>query len=379
MRTLLLELRCSSCGVSADADRVQRRCGDCGGALLAHYDMGRGGPGLRQVLGRRPGLLRVHELAPLRSHHFPTLGEGATPLLPGEGLAVELDLPHLVIKDEGQNPSGSWECRGVSVATARARELGIGRISMRSAGDSARAAAAYGALQGLDVRLQIPEDSSAQLQDELRSRGAELQLLPWAQIQQPDGEAQIGGDGGWLDLSAMAEPFRLEGAKTLGFELIYDLGRVPDAILCPTGTGLAIAALGKAFDEMEALGWIAAVRPRLVAVQAESFAPLVHAFRKHRDQVQAWTRSSGGAPRELRCSAPQASALALEALRSSRGTAIAVPEREIAAGQSLLARRLGLAGSGASGACVAAARALRQSGFLHREALVVAVSPSNGQ
>jgi threonine synthase len=377
VRTLLLEFRCASCGGVAEADRIQRRCSDCGGALLARYDLSRGAPGLRQVLGRPPGLLRVHELSPLRSHHFATLGEGATPLLPGEGLAVELDLPHLVIKDEGQNPSGSWECRGVSVATARARELGIGRISLCSAGDSARAAAAYGALQGLDVRLQIPDDSPASLLDELRGRGAELQLLPWAQIQQQDSAEHKNGDG-WLDLSAMAEPFRLEGAKTLGFELIYDLGRVPDAIICPTGTGLAIAAIGKAFDEMEAMGWIAAVRPRLVAVQSDTFAPLVHAFRKHRDQVQAWTKASDSAPRELRCSSTQASALALDALRSSRGTAIAVPEREIAAGQRLLARRLGLAGSAATGAAVAAARALRQSGFLHREALVVAVSPSNG-
>jgi len=331
------------------------------------------------VLKRPPGLLRLSELAPLQSHHFPTLGEGATPLLPGEGPAVELDLPHLLVKDEGQNPSGSWEARGISVAAAKARELGIGRICLRSAGDSARAAASYGALQGLDVMLQIPEDSSPELQEELRDRGAELELLPWREIELAAAGGQDNGAGGWLDLSAMAEPFRIEGAKTLGFELIYDLGRVPDAILCPTGTGMAIAAIGKAFDEMESMGWIGPVRPRLVAVQAESFAPLVHAFRKHHDQLQPWSRAANTAARELRCSSKQASMLALAALRSSRGTAVTVGEKDIRAGFSMLNRRLGLTGSVATGACVAAAKQLRQSGFLRREALVVLVSPSNRQ
>lgn len=345
--------------------------------MLARYDLGRGAPGLRQVLKRPAGLLRLSELAPLQSHHFPTLGEGATPLLPGEGLAVELDLPHLLVKDEGQNPSGSWEARGVAVAVAKARELGIGRICLRSAGDAARAAASYAALQGLDVKLQIPEDSAPELLDELRERGAELQLVPWSEIESASANGLARGGDGWLDLSAMAEPFRLEGAKTLGFELIYDLGRVPDAILCPTGTGMGIAALGKAFDEMEAMGWIGPVRPRLVAVQAESFAPLVHAFRKQHDQLQPWRRTADTAARELRCSSQQASMLALTALRSSRGTAVAVGEKDMRAGLSMLTRRLGLAGSAATGACVAAAKQLRQKGFLRREALIVLVSPSN--
>ena len=375
MRSLLADLRCSSCGSTAESDRVQRSCAECGGPLLARYDLARGTPGLRQVLKRPPGLLRLSELAPLQSHHFATLGEGATPLLPGEGLSVELDLPHLLVKDEGQNPTGSWESRGIAVAAARARELGIGRIYLRAAGDSARAAASYAALQG----LQIPQDSRPELIDELRERGAELQLLPWSDLEQSNSDQQGSDSEGWLNLSAMAEPFRLEGAKTLGFEFIYDLGRVPDAILCPTGTGLAIAALGKAFDEMEDMGWIGSVRPRFVAVQADKFAPLVRAFRKHHDEVQPWGRSGDTAARELRCSSQQASVLALETLRDCRGTAVAVNEKEIHAGLSMLSQRLGLSGSAATGACIAAAKQLRRTGFLHREDLIVLVSPSNRQ
>jgi len=300
-------------------------------------------------------------------------------LLPGEGLAVELDLPHLMVKDEGQNPSGSWESRGLAVAVARARELGVGRICLRSAGDSARAAAAYASLHGLDVRLQVPDDSPKQLVEELRERGAELQLIAWQELESPTAASPDNGSDGWLDLSAMAEPFRIEGAKTLAFELIYDLGRVPDAIICPTGSGMALASIAKAFDEMQSMGWIGPTRPRLVAVQAASFAPLVSAFRKHQSEAQPWTRTAKTCARELRCNSLGGSILALAALRNSRGTAVAVNEAEIAAGVEAITQRLGLAGSAATGASVGAARQLRQQRFLDRDDLVILISPSSGR
>jgi threonine synthase len=344
---------------------------------LADYELSRGTPGLRQVRTRAPGLLRLPELAPLRSHHFASLGEGATPLVPAEGLAVELDLPHLMIKDEAQNPAGSWESRGIAMATAHARELGLGRIKVRSAGDSARAAAGYASLQGLDLQVELPEATDEALVHELKESGAIVKFVSWAEYQNTSFSGQDHDDGAYLDLSAMAEPYRLEGAKTLGFELIYDLGRVPDAVLVPTGAGIGLVAVAKAFDEMEAMGWIGPVRPKLIAVQSAQFAPLVHAFRKHRDSIEPWTRGSQTSVRELRCSSQAAGTLALAALRHSRGTAVAIEEEQIHEGRSLLRRHLGLGGSLATGACVSAARRLRQSGFLQREDLIILVSPSN--
>jgi len=282
-----------------------------------------------------------------------------------------------MIKDEGQNPAGTWESRGIAMATAHARELGVGRLTISSAGESAKAAACYAALQGLDLRVELPEGSDKELIDELRERGATVELLSWSKLQDAwfDGHPQK--EGNHLDLSAMAEPYRLEGAKTLGFELIYDLGRVPDAILIPTGAGIGLIAIAKAFDEMEAMSWIGSARPKLVAVQSAQFAPLVHAFRKHRDGVDRWTRSSQTAAGALRCSSQAAGALALSALRRSRGTAIAVDEGELEGGRTQMRRRLGLSGSLAAGACVSAARRLRQSGFLGREDLTVVISPSS--
>ena len=377
MRSLLFNLSCGFCGTSCDIGRVQRRCLACGGPLLADYELSRGTPGLRQVRSRPPGLLRLPELAPLRSHHFASLGEGATPLVPAEGLGVQLDLPHLMIKDEAQNPAGSWESRGIAMATAHARELGLGRIKVRSVGDSARAAACYASLQGLDLLVELPEDADEALVHELKESGATVKLVSWAEYQDRSFSGQDQDDDSHLDLSAMAEPYRLEGAKTLGFELIYDLGRVPDAVLVPTGTGIGLLAVAKAFDEMEAMGWIGSVRPKLIAVQAALFAPLVHAFRKHRESIEPWTRGSHTSVRELRCSSQATGTLALAALRHSRGTAIAIEEDQIHEGRSLLRRHLGLGGALATGACVSAARRLRQNGFLRREDLIILLSPSN--
>jgi threonine synthase len=282
-----------------------------------------------------------------------------------------------MIKDEAQNPAGTWESRGIAMAIAHARELGVGRLKISSSGDSARAAACYAALQGLDLKVELPEGSDQKLIGELQERGATVELLSWTQLQDSWFDGQAESKGNHLDLSAMAEPYRLEGAKTLGFELIYELGRVPDAILIPTGAGIGLVAIAKAFEEMEAMSWIGSARPKLIAVQSAQFAPLVHAFRKHRDGIERWTRSSQTAAGELRCSSRAGGALALDALRRSRGTAIAVEEKELRDGRSQMRQRLGLGGSMAAGACVTAARRLRQSGFLDREDLAVVISPSS--
>tara|TARA_Y100001968_G_scaffold278089_1_gene273258 strand:- start:723 stop:1694 length:972 start_codon:yes stop_codon:yes gene_type:complete len=322
--------------------------------------------------------LRLPELAPLSAHHFPTLGEGATPLIPAEGLAVELDIPHLLIKDEAQNPSQSWESRGVAMAIARARELGIGKVFIRSAGDSALAAACYASLNGLDLKVAVPEESDPWLLDQLREQGAEISTLPWAALEQPDDSLSSTGPDGWLDITELSEPARLEGAKTIGFELIYDLQRVPDVMLIPTASGVGLIAIAKAFDEMEAAGWIGSTRPQLIAIQSSQFCPLVEAFRKNRSELAPWTRKSRTEIRELRPASPQLASLALTALRDSRGAAIAIEDRDSKEGRALLARRLGLGASLSTGACVAAARSLRQRGTIARDHLVVLISPSSG-
>ncbi len=371
MRSLLTHLQCGRCDADYAPNQPWRTCNECGGPLLARYRITRGAVALRTVMSRRPGQHRLAELSPLQSANPATLGEGATPLIRAEGLGVDLDLPNLLIKDEAQNPTGSFKARGMAVAVARARELGIGQVCLPSAGNAGGAASAYGALHGLDVHVYVPASTPAPILWECRALGAEIVTIDGTIADAGKALAPVAEENGWFPLSTLKEPYRIEGKKVMGFELLYDLGRLPDVIIYPTGGGTGLIGMWKAFDEMEQLGWIGPERPRMVSVQTSGCAPIVRAFKKKQRTAAPIKNPKRTAAFGLRVPGALGDFLILDAVRRSGGTAIAIDEADLQADTRTMARRLGLQGSAEGGACVAAARQLRSSGWIKRPETVV--------
>lgn len=280
-----------------------------------------------EVRGRRADLWRYAEVLPVRNPDARlALGEGWTPLIDAYRTAARLGVRRLWIKDEGQNPTGSFKARGLCLAVSRALELGAEAVAIPSAGNAGSAAAAYGAAAGLPVHVVVPTDTPAPILEEITALGADLQLL--------DGLisdcAKIVREGverhGWFDLSTLKEPYRVEGKKTMGYELWEQLGgRLPDAIVYPTGGGTGLIGMWKAFDEMEALGWIGPERPKMFTVQAAGCAPMVRAWEAGAEHAETWqgarTYASG-----LRVPGAVGDFLILRALRESGGGAVAVPD-----------------------------------------------------
>ena len=372
MASLLDVLRCGRCDRTHDPHRVQTTCNGCGGPLLAAYRLAQGMPPLEKVLARPPGQFRLHELCPVQTgSHTPTLGEGATPLLLGERLGDELGLRNLRIKDESQNPTGSFKSRGMAVAMARARELGVHEACLPTAGNAGGAAAAYGALLGLTVHVRAPIETPEAILTEMRALGAHLEVVDGTIADAGRELAPLAAENGWFNLATLREPYRIEGKKVMGYELLYDLGRLPDVVIYPTGGGTGLIGMWKAFDEMEALGWIGPSRPRMVAVQTIGCAPIVRAFNEGLTEAPAWENPAPTAAYGLRVPAALGDFLILKAVRESDGTAIAVSEELMAKGSRLLARKLGIQGAVEGGACVAAADVLKRKGMIGADDVVV--------
>jgi threonine synthase len=335
--------------------------------LLARYDLAAAARTLTRdaLAGRRGwGMWRFAELLPVRRwESVAFLGEGGQPLLAAPRLGREFGVRRLLVKAEGLNPTGSFKARGMAVAVARAVELGARALIAPSAGNAAGALAAYGSAAGVSVTVVMPVDAPAANQNEVRVCGARL-LLVRGLIDDCGRIARLlAAASGSCDLSTLKEPYRVEGKKTMGLELVEQLGwRVPDVIVYPTGGGTGIIGMWKGFDELEALGLIGPARPRLISVQAEGCAPLVAAFDAGARHAVAWehatTRASG-----IRVPGSVGDFLILDALRASGGAAISVSEDAISEAQ-LLAGGLGIGYvSPETGAAIAAVRALRESGL----------------
>lgn len=376
----LSHLECPLCGRRHDAEALQNLCTDCGKPLLARYDLAAAARTLTLAsLPARPrNLWRWAEVLPVRDPALRlTLGEGSTPLAPAPRLGEVIGLPRLMVKDEGLNPTASFKARGMAAAVARARELGATALSAPSAGNAAGALAAYAARAGMPARVYMPRDVPAPFAAECRALGARVTLV--------DGlitdcgriaAADLRAHGGF-DLSTLKEPYRLEGKKTMGYELAEQLGwRLPDVIVYPTGGGTGLIGMAKAFDELEELGWIGSARPRLVTVQCEGCAPLVRAFAAG-DEVAAPWEGAATIADGLRVPSAVGDFLVLRALRASRGTAIAVSDADALEGCSLLARE-GIFAAPEGGATAAAARALAASGWLHPEETVLLFNTGSG-
>jgi threonine synthase len=377
----LTHLECSRCGVQHDADRLQGTC-ECGAPLLARYDLRLAADlaGPREIGGRPPSLWRYHELLPVaRPESVVSFGEGMTPLTPMPRLGPEIGLPGLLMKDDGVLPTATFKARGAAVGVSRAAELGAAGVAMPTNGNAGAAWAAFCARAGLPLLVAMPADAPAITRSECVAAGAETYVV--------DGLISDAGRmlapvvrqrPGWLDVSTLREPYRLEGKKTIGLEIAEQLGwRVPDVILCPSGGGVGLIGIWKALQELAALGWIESRMPRLVAVQAAGCAPIVAAFERDELTTSAWPDARTAAF-GLTVPAPLGGFLVLEAVRATGGCAIAVTDAALLAAQAQTARLEGTWICPEGAACVAAARQLRESGWLGEGDEVVVLNTGAG-
>jgi threonine synthase len=377
----LSHLECSRDGSRHDADVVQGTS-PLGAPLLARYDLERAAATVTppDIAARPPDLWRYHELLPVRDPaRVVTLGEGMTPLLDLPRHGARLGVPRLRMKDEGLIPTGSFKARGAAVGVSRAAELGVTGIAMPTNGNAGAAWAAYAARAGMRALVAMPVDAPVITRRECVVAGAELYLV--------DGligdagalvEAALAEREGYQDTSTLREPYRIEGKKTMGYEIVEQLGwRGPDVILYPTGGGVGIIAIHKALLELRELGWITGDLPRLVAVQAAGCAPIVDAFHAGLTEsippAHARTVAFGiTVPKAL------GDFLVLDAVRSTGGTAVAVTDEELLAAQTALARDEGTWVCPEGAACFAAVGQLRESGWLGGEEDVVVLNTGTG-
>jgi threonine synthase len=334
----------------------------------------------RESLRERPwNLWRYAEIMPVRdASHRLTLAEGGTPLLPAPVVGGEIGLPKLLVKDEGRNPTGSFKARGLGAAVSRAKELGVRSIALPSAGNAAGAASAYAARGGMDCVVFMPQDAPEVFKAECRGYGARVFLVDGLINDAGKIVRENSADRGWFDVSTLKEPYRAEGKKTMGIELVEQLGwRVPDAILYPTGGGTGIVGMWKGFNELEEMGLIGPERPKMIVVQSTGCAPLVRAYDKGERHAPLWDDADTIAP-GIRVPVAIGDYLILDAVRASGGTAIAVTDEELLDGMLTASRREGLFVSPESGAAFAAARKLRASGFLRESDEVVIFATGTG-
>lgn len=371
-------LECPRCKKTFERGHIYNLCA-CGSPLFVRYDLQRASGTLGSWKERVsvPGnLWRYRAVLPVESESPVCLGEGYTPLLHAEALGREIGLPNLYLKDESQNPTGSFKARGVSLAVNMARELGIKSVAMPSAGNAGGALAAYAAVSGMKVTVFMPESTPPANQIECSLLGAEVVLVPGT-IKDCNRALRERHDA-WFDMSTLREPYRVEGKKTMAYEVVEQLqGKPPDAIIYPTGGGTGLVGMWKAFGEMQELGWIGESRPRMFAVQSAGCAPIVRAFSREGENAEEWpdpkTIASG-----LRVPSTIADFLILRALRESRGGAVAVEEQAMLNGVRELAEKEGLIISPEGGATVAALKRLLADGFLSGHETVVLFLTASG-
>jgi len=365
---LWTELRCFKCNLAHDVTTPQTVCTACGMPLKVVYDLASVRLRPEDLAGRTSSLWRYREVLPLSEGEV-SLAEGWTPLLG----VTDRDF----VKDEARNPTGSFKARGMAAAVSVARFFKARGFSAPSAGNAAGALSAYGAAAGIPVVVAMPRDTPVAFVEECRLYGAAVHLV----------DGTISDAGKWLrehgpkdsfDVSTLREPHRIEGKKTMAYELFEQTrGELPDVIVYPTGGGTGLIGMWKAFDEMQALGWICASRPRLVSVQAEGCAPVVKAFREGAEVTVPWpdasTRAYG-----LRVPAPLGGFLCLRALRETKGTAVAIPEERIATATRELAARTGIDICPEGGAAWAAAVDLRRTGWIAPTERVVIFNTGTG-
>src|SRR5690348_5417068 len=345
-------LECSLCNKRHDAGKIANLC-DCGGPLLVRYDLDtiRHRWRRRDVPNGPSSMWRYAPVLPPVDSSIVTLGEGWTPLIQTRRLASRIGAEALWVKDEGLNPTGSFKARGLSCAVSMCKELGIQKVAIPSAGNAASALAAYAAAAGIESHIFMPRDVPQANFIECKAFGAHVTLVDGLISDCAKMVAAGAKTEGWFDVSTLKEPYRIEGKKTMGYELAEQMGwELPDAILYPTGGGVGLIGMWKAFDEMQALGWIGARRPKMIAVQVEGCQPVVRAFEQGEARSRFWENATTVAA-GLRVPKPLGDFLILDAVRASGGTAIAVSDQDLLDAGIDLAREEGIFAAPEGAAC----------------------------
>jgi threonine synthase len=372
-------LECSLCGTRYDAQAAANLC-SCGGPLLVRFDLDtlRHRWLRREVPNGRANMWRYAPVLPPSDSSIVSLGEGWTPLLRTKRTGARIGAESLWVKDEGLNPTASFKARGLSCAVSMCVEFGIKKVAIPSAGNAASAMAAYAAAAGIEAHIFMPRDVPQANYLECKAYGAQVTLVDGLISDCGKMVAERGPAEGWFDVSTLKEPYRIEGKKTMGYEVAEQMGwELPDAIFYPTGGGVGMIGMWKAFDEMQKLGWIGARRPKMIAVQAEGCQPVVRAFQENETRSRffddAHTLAAG-----LRVPKPLGDFLVLNAVRESGGTAIAVSDEEMMNAGVQLATDEGIFAAPEGAACVSAAQKLLESGFLKPTDRIVLYNTGSG-
>jgi len=368
-------LECSvPCGAPALDPHAKHHLCTCGAPLLARYDLDKARAWSRDSLvGRAPNMWRYREMLPLFDGETPvTLGEGFTPLFHARALGATLGLERLFIKDESLNPTNSFKARGQSAAITRAKYLGAKTIALPTAGNAGNAAAAYSAAAGLACEVFIPKDAKRPFIDECRLYGANVTLVDGLITDAGRMAAEKGGPLGWYDGSTLKEPYRIEGKKTMAYELAEQMHwEWPDWIIYPTGGGTGMVGMWKAFDEIERIGWVnGSKRPRMVSVQAEHCAPIVRAFQQGTEKAPMWENASTIAD-GLRVPRAIGDFLILREIREGGGTALAVTDRSMVDGMLAIGKHAGVSAAPEGGAAFVAVQKLVADGSIKPQDSVV--------
>ena len=379
--TYLSHLECSACDQTYSAQELHNLCEKCGAPLWVRYDLDRARQELdRDRFAAQPASLwRWAELLPIDDlTQRIDLGEGGTPLLRIDRLAAQLGLSEVWVKDEGRNPTGSFKARGMAAAVTRAKALGVKEFVVPTAGNAGGAAAAYAARAGIAIHVYMPKDAPPTNINECRAVGADVHLIDGLINDAGRSAAADAKEHGWFDLATLKEPYRVEGKKTMGYEIAQDLQwELPDVIVYPTGGGTGLIGIWKAFEEMEALGWIGSQRPRMVAVQAIGCQPIVTAFERDQPACElhpnAHTIAAG-----LRVPKPLGDRMLLRAIRASGGTAIAVSDDAIVNMTDRVLRVEGISMAYEGAATLVAARKLHDRGWLKSHEKIVCLNTGAG-
>ena len=375
-------LECANCHINYEAGKLHNLCIECGKPLLVRYDLEKAAETLTKesLPTRLPNLWRYREVLPVENdENIVCLGEGLTPLLKTDKLAANLPLKlNLYIKDESTNPTQSFKARGMTAAVSMAKELGVKKVAAPSAGNAAGALAAYASRAGMETFLFMPQDTPKANIIECEQTGANVTLVDGLITDCGKIVAERKDAEGWFDVSTLKEPYRVEGKKTMGYELAEQFGwNLPDVILYPTGGGTGLIGMWKAFDEMEKMGWIDSKRPRMVSVQSIGCAPIVKAFhdgeRFAEEFPNAHTAASG-----LRVPKAIGDFLIIDALHESGGTAIAVSDEDLIAAVKEIGAAEGLFCAPEGAACLPALRTMIEQNLVKENETVVIFNTGAG-
>ena len=379
--SFLSHLECGLCGKQQDADKVWNLCPECSKPFLVRYDLEAAAKTFKKdkLASREPNLWRYHEMLPVRDAKYRIcLGEGYTPMTRAERLANEVGFAGLYIKDEGMNPTTSFKARGLGMAVSRAYELGVKEVSIPSAGNAAGAMSAYAAAAGMKAFVFMPQDVPRPFISECKALGAEVTLVDGLITDCGKAAAELVKQHNRFDVSTLKEPYRIEGKKTMGYEVAEQMNwDLPDVIIYPTGGGTGMVGMWKAFAEMEALGWIGPKRPRMVTVQSTGCAPMVRAFEQGTEFAEPWEGAKTVAD-GLRVPAAVGDFLILRALRESNGIAVAVSDDDLMAGANKIGRTQGMFVAPEGGATLAAFEQLRNQGWIKDDEKVLLFNTGSG-